>query len=60
MQQAQKIVGMGAASGDGVGVWLLTDLLPQPSVADAPGDRIAYAPRANVVALVPFSWSAGR
>jgi uncharacterized membrane protein YecN with MAPEG domain len=57
MQQAQKIVGIGAASGVVLmvaGVWLLTDLLPQPSVADVAGDRIAYALRANVVALVPF------
>jgi MAPEG family len=57
MQQAQKIVGIGAASGVAfmvVGVWLLTGWLPQPSIADVPGDRIAYALRANVVALVPF------
>ena len=57
MQQAQKIVGIGAASGVALmvaGVWLLTDVLPQPSIADVPGDRVAYALRANVVALVPF------
>ena len=57
MNQARKIVGIGAASGVAlmaVGVWLLTGLLPQPSIADVPGDRIAYALRANVVALVPF------
>jgi hypothetical protein len=35
-------------------VWLLTQALPAPSIADAPGERLAYALRANVVALVPF------
>lgn len=57
MQQAQKIVGIGAASGVVfmvVGVWLLTGWLPQPAIADVPGDRIGYALRANVVALVPL------
>jgi hypothetical protein len=35
-------------------VWALTQALPAPSIADAPGERLAYALRANVVALVPF------
>jgi uncharacterized membrane protein YecN with MAPEG domain len=35
-------------------VWLLTGWLPSPSIPDAPADRIAYALRANVAALVPF------
>jgi hypothetical protein len=50
-------VGIGAASGVAlmaVSVWILTGLLPQPTIPDAPGERIAYALRANVVALVPL------
>jgi hypothetical protein len=35
-------------------VWALTNVLPAPSIADTPGERLAYALRANVVALVPF------
>ena len=57
MKPEQKIVGIGAASGVismVVGVWWLTGVLPQPSIPDALGERIAYALRANVVALVPL------
>ena len=57
MKHEQKIVGIGAASGVIlmlVGVWWLTGVLPQPSIPDALGERIAYALRANVVALVPL------
>lgn len=35
-------------------VWLLTQALPAPAVADEPGARLAYALKANVFALVPF------
>jgi hypothetical protein len=37
-----------------VSVWLLTLALPSPAISDAPAERLAYALRANVVALVPF------
>jgi hypothetical protein len=35
-------------------VWGLTNLLPTPAIADTMGDRLAYALRANMVAIVPF------
>lgn len=57
MRPEQKIVAVGAASGIAVmalSVWLLTLALPAPAIADAPAERLAYALRANVVALVPF------
>ena len=57
MNQAQKMVGIGAASGVALmvlGVWTLTGLLPQPSIPDALDERLAYAVRANVVALLPL------
>jgi uncharacterized membrane protein YecN with MAPEG domain len=57
MNADQKIVAVGAASGVATMVllvWLLTGWLPAPSIADTPADRLAYALRANVVALVPF------
>jgi len=57
MRAEQKIVAVGAASGVALmalGVWLLTGLLPQPAIPDAPADRLAYALMANVVALVPL------
>jgi len=53
----QKIVAVGAASGVvamALGVWLLTDALPTPVIADTLGERLVYALRANVVAVVPF------
>ena len=37
-----------------LGVWWLTEVLPPPSIPDALDTRIAYALRANVVALVPL------
>ena len=46
VNQAQKIVGIGAASGVVLmvlGVWTLTGLLPPPSIPDALGERLAYA-----------------
>ena len=57
MKHEQKIVGVGAASGVVsmvLGVWWLTPALPRPPIADALGERIAYALRADVAALVPL------
>src|SRR5262245_42391698 len=57
MTREQKIVAIGAASGVAsmvLTVWLLTGLIPGPAgVADA-ADRLAYALRINVVALLPL------
>jgi len=53
----QKIVAVGAASGllvMALSVWILTGVLPQPLIPDAVADRLAYALRANIVALVPL------
>jgi hypothetical protein len=57
MKAEQKVVAAGAASGVAamaLGVWLLTKSLPAPEIADALAERLAYALRANVFALVPF------
>lgn len=57
MRPEQRVVAIGAASGVlvmALSVWILTSVLPAPSITDAPGERLAYALRANVVALVPF------
>jgi hypothetical protein len=57
MRAEQKIVAVGAASGViamAVGVWVLTAALPTPAIVDSLAARLAYALRANVVALVPF------
>jgi hypothetical protein len=57
MKTEQKIVAVGAASGIAamaLGVWLLTSYLPQPMIADAVAERLAYALKANTVALVPL------
>lgn len=57
MKTEQKIVAAGAASGVAamaLGVWLLTSLLPQPTIADTVAERLAYALRANIVAVVPL------
>src|SRR5262245_35834087 len=35
-------------------VWLMTQALPSPAIADEAGARLAYALKANVFALVPF------
>ena len=35
-------------------VWALTNVLPVPQIADSVGERLAYALRANVVALLPL------
>ena len=57
MKHEQKIVAIGAASGVALmvsGVWTLTRVLPQPVFTDVLAERIAYALRANVAALVPL------
>src|SRR3954468_22256950 len=57
MNRDQKIVAIGAASGIALmvlGVWLLTLALPSPRIPDNPVDRLAYALKANVVALLPL------
>ena len=56
MTKDQKIVATGAASGVAamaLGVWILTKVLPSPQI-DGLDARLAYALKANVVALVPF------
>ena len=57
MKQEQKIVAIGAASGVVLmvlSVWLLTVAFPSPRIPDNPVDRLAYALKANVVALLPL------
>jgi hypothetical protein len=57
LKTEQKIVAIGAASGVAamaLGVWILTKVLPSPVMADTLGDRLAYALRANIFAIVPF------
>jgi hypothetical protein len=57
MRTEQKIVAIGAASGVmtmALSVWILTVALPTPGIADALGDRLAYALRANIVAVLPL------
>jgi hypothetical protein len=57
MKAEQKIVAVGAASGVLLmvaSVWLLSNALPPPAIADTLGERLAYALRANIVAVVPL------
>lgn len=57
MKSEQRIVAMGAGSGAVlmvVSVWLLTFLLPTPTIPDDIAARLAYALGANVLAIVPF------
>ena len=57
MKPEQKIVAIGAASGVltmAIAVWILTKVLPPPAIVDALAERLAYALRINVFALVPF------
>ena len=57
MKAEQKVVAIGAASGIVVmalSVWALTSILPTPTIADTLGERLAYALRANVVAVLPL------
>jgi hypothetical protein len=57
MKPEQKIVAVGAASGVVlmvIGVWALTNLLPQPAISDTIAERLAYALKANLVAVAPL------
>lgn len=57
MTKDQKTVAIGAVSGI-VGmillVWVISTAMPQPQVLDAPGNRLAYALRWSVVAVLPL------
>ena len=51
------IVAVGAAVGTvamALSVWALMGILPTPAIADTSADRLAYALRADVVAIMPF------
>src|SRR5215510_14378115 len=57
MTPEQRIVAVGAASGVvgmAVAVWALTEAMPAPLIVDSPAERVAYALRSNVLALVPL------
>ena len=57
MKPEQRVVAIGAASGIIVmviSVWLLTLVLPSPRMAGTIAERLAYALRANVVAVLPL------
>jgi len=57
MKKEQRIVAVGAASGVAgmaLSVWFLTSVLPTPVITDTLGERLAYALKANIVAIVPF------
>ena len=57
MTSDQRVVAIGAASGVilmSASVWILAATLPTPSVAGMLADRLAYALRANVFALLPL------
>lgn len=57
MKTEQKIVAVGAVIGVvamALSAWALTWVLPIPAIADTSADRLAYALRANVVAIMPF------
>ena len=57
MRREQRVVAIGAASGVAsmlLAVWLLDRLLPVAALADGIAERLAYALRANVVALLPL------
>ena len=57
MTKDQKTVAIGAAIGV-IGmmllVWLISTTIPEPQVVDAPGNRLAYAVRWSVVAVLPL------
>ena len=57
MTKDQKTVAIGAASGIAGMVilgWLISSTMPEPQVVDAPGNRLAYAARWSVVAVLPL------
>ena len=57
MTKDQRTVAIGAAIGV-IGmmllVWLISTTIPGPQVVDAPGNRLAYAVRWSVVAVLPL------
>lgn len=57
MTQDQKTVAVGAVAGVLAMValvWLLSEIIAAPAIADTPGDRIDYALRWAVVAVLPL------
>ena len=57
MTKDQKTVAIGAASGIAgmvLLVWLISTWMPAPQVLDVPGNRLAYAARWSVVAVLPL------
>jgi hypothetical protein len=57
MKPEQKIVAIGAASGViamVLAVWLLSTWLPAPVGIDTTADRLAYALRINLIAVLPL------
>jgi len=57
MRKEQKIVAVGAATGItdmAASLWILTKLLPQPLIADVVAERLAYAVKANTIAVLPL------
>jgi len=57
MRPEQKIVAVGAASGVAamaLAVWALAQVLPVAALADTAAERLAYALRANMLALLPL------
>lgn len=57
MKVEQRTVAIGASSGITVMVlslWLLTQYLPSPTFANMVAERLAYALKANVLALLPL------
>ena len=57
MTKDQKTVAMGAASGIAgmlILVWLISSAMPEPQVVDTAGNRLAYAARWSVVAVLPL------
>lgn len=57
MKSDQKVVAIGAASGViimATSIAILTHFLPTPEIVNAIPERLAYALRANVFALIPF------
>jgi len=57
MTKVQRTVAIGAASGIAgmvILVWMILMWMPAPHVVDAPGNRLAYAARWSVVAVLPL------
>jgi MAPEG family len=57
MKAEQRIVAIGAVSGVilmAASLWILTRTLPTPAIADMLEERLTYALRANVFAMVPL------